>query len=100
MENIFCNLPNNLIMKIIKIAEDERAIQEQTDMNKYLFLSCIYELKSFAEYTDTEEDGYIIDTGYIYDRPVKYLLSRAKGKYISSNSFDAFDYSSEEEYDY
>ncbi len=94
MENIFCNLPNNLIMKIIKIAEDERAIQEQTDMHKYHFLSCIYELKSFSEYTDTEEDGYIIDTGYIYDRPVKYLLARAKA---NSNSFDGFDYSSEED---
>jgi len=90
MASIFSNLPNNLIMNIIKMAEDERKKEEQIELNKYLFSRCIYELKSFSEYIDREEDGVFIAKYDKYDRGTRFYLSSITGRYYDSSDEDDY----------
>lgn len=84
--SIFSNLPNNLIMKIIKMNTE----QEEIDKNKFLFLRCIYEIKQFSECIDREEDGVFIARYDKFDRGTKYYLSSATGKYYPSSDEDDY----------
>jgi len=61
MVSIFSNLPNILIMNIIKMAEDER---RQDDKVKWLFSRCMYEL--MYEYNVKEDWEMSDDHNYIW----------------------------------
>tara|TARA_Y100001972_G_scaffold128460_1_gene189264 strand:- start:3117 stop:3326 length:210 start_codon:yes stop_codon:yes gene_type:complete len=58
MKSIFSNLPNNIIIDIIKIAEDER----KKDYWKWRFSSCMYEL----QYEYNVKEDWEMDNDYEY----------------------------------
>ena len=54
MKSIFSNLPNDLIMKIIKINYDEAMEQKKDDDWRWIFSSCMYELQYEWNCLETE----------------------------------------------
>lgn len=54
MKSIFSNLPNDLIMKIIKINYDEAMEQKKDDYWRWRFSSCMYELQYELNCLETE----------------------------------------------
>ena len=65
MNNIFSNLPNNLIMNIIKMETDrvEKETAEELNKNKFKFVDCIKDLEAIEEdlkdyYSRDERDNY------------------------------------------
>eukprot|EP01044_Picomonas_judraskeda_P006158 COSAG03_NODE_605_length_6748_cov_9.478869_3_plen_69_part_00 len=62
MKSIYSKLPNDIIMKIIKIHTE----QEEERRNKFLFGRCMYELKyEYGVKEDWEmEDSYESDASY------------------------------------
>ena len=54
MKSIFSNLPNDLIMKIIKINYDEAMEQKKDDYWRWRFSSCMYELQYEWNCLETE----------------------------------------------
>jgi hypothetical protein len=54
MKSIFSNLPNDLIMKIIKINYDEAMEQKKDVYWRWRFSSCMYELQYECNCLETE----------------------------------------------
>lgn len=61
MDNIFSNLPNNLIMKIIKMNTDE-----EIKSYKNMFNKCMYELKYEYNVKEDWEPDYDYDSDGSY----------------------------------
>lgn len=96
MESIFSNLPNDIIMKIIKINTEEF---ERELVKDFFSNFCLIQLRDLSakvriiyeeDFEPPEHETY-----YEYDQPVKIYLDKAKG--IEE---DPFYTSSEEEDDY
>jgi len=71
MESIFSNLPNNLIMNIIKMETDrvEKETTEELNKNKLKFVDCIKDLNFIEEdlkdyYSRDERDEYYSHINY------------------------------------
>jgi len=96
MESIFSKLPNDIIMKIIKINTEEF---ERELVKDFFSNFCLIQLRDLSAKEriiygeDFEPPEY--ETFYQYDQPVKYYLDKAKGI-----EYDPFDISSDEEDDY
>ena len=69
-------------MNIIKIAEDERKIELEISKNKYYFSGVMYQLKEMSYFEDREDNYDLIETGYKYDRSIRYYLTCATNKFI------------------
>jgi U3 small nucleolar ribonucleoprotein component len=71
---IFSNLPNNLIMNIIKMAEDQRKKEEQIQNTKKKFNRVIYQIDSifgdpFFFIREFNDDFIILENGkYAYEQ--------------------------------
>ncbi len=56
--SIFSNLPNNLIMNIIKMAEDERKNEQRYEWEEEESIESYRERSSEWEYNNPPEDAY------------------------------------------